>query len=49
MLQGGQPRTDSNGERVFVLRDASFDYARLRMGQELLEAGGFDVWMVHLG
>ncbi|CAE7188346.1 wss2 [Symbiodinium necroappetens] len=37
-MLGFEPMTESNGERVFVLRDASFDYARLRMGQELLEA-----------
>lgn len=33
----GFEATDDNGARVFVLRDASYDTARLRLGTELLE------------
>eukprot|EP00928_Gymnodinium_smaydae_P093942 TRINITY_DN7831_c0_g1_i1.p1 TRINITY_DN7831_c0_g1~~TRINITY_DN7831_c0_g1_i1.p1 ORF type:complete len:660 (+),score=131.12 TRINITY_DN7831_c0_g1_i1:73-2052(+) len=36
-LLGFEAMTESSGERVFLLRDATFDTVRLRMGQEMLE------------
>merc|ERR1711920_117546 len=36
-LLGFESTLESDGVRVFLLRDAAFDCARLRMGQDLLE------------
>lgn len=36
-MLGFEATSDASGERVFVLRDAAFDTARLRLGKELLE------------
>lgn len=37
-MLGFEASTETSGERVFVLQDASLDTARLRMGHDLLEA-----------